>query len=428
MTSLPAPSSVEAEEALIGSILTDGGLYTLVGVHPDDFYIHRHRYIWQAITQLSQRGQSIDIITVQDELDKMNRLKDIGGASGLTKLVTAAADIYSYATYADIVRDKAARRKQITIANGLVQNALNGGVDVASVIDALSDSTNMDRAGRHVSQGLSQLYDTVEERAKNPQDVWGIPSGFLDLDHKTGGIHPEQTLMISGTSGVGKTTLMLQIALNAAKAGRGVAVFEAEMDEQRCIRRLVEIHTRGKVTNRMMLTGHMTDSAWQPYLDAIETIRKLPLYINDDPAIDTAKIRTEVARLKARQNVELICLDYINLLKDRAGDGRDTNENITTKSRRFREVCRSLHVAGLTIQSMTKEGMKATIPHLADMSGPAEVHFGADTIFFLVQDEQEPSLYRLLPAKQRDGDSGSAPIKLVRTGLAFYNAETRHLS
>ena len=151
----------------------------------------------------------------------------------------------------------------------------------------------------------------------------------------------------------------------------------------------------------------------------------LPIYINDDPTIDTAKMRGEIARLKSRVKVDLVGLDYVNLLTDIAGSGNDNYQNTAIKAKRFRSVCREMNVAGLTIQSITKDGMKSLVPHLADMSGPAEVAVGADQVWFLVQDPDKKNMYELVPAKQRDGDRGSGSVSLIRKGLGFENATHR---
>jgi len=416
--------NIEAEESVIGSIILDGGKFSLIDLSPSDFHTQRWGVVWSAFDRLSKQGRAIDYTTTIDELAKHHQLEKVGGVSELTKLLTSVVSSYNVLSYAAIVKENAIKRKQLDIANKIATDTHNGGVDVATVIDMLSETGGGNREGRHIGLGLSDLYDTTELRSKNPRDVWGIPTGFIDLDKRTGGLHKQQTLMISGSPGVGKTTIMLQIALNAAKQKHGVAIFEAEMDEQRVLRRLIEILY--KIPNRAMLTGRM-DGHWSEFTAAIDELNTLSIYINDDPGIDTGKMRGELARLRSHTKIDLVCLDYINLLKDKAGDGRSTNDNIATKARRFREICREMDLSGLTVQSMTKEGMRAIVPNLADMSGPAEVHYGADTIFFLVEDQDTANVYNLLPAKQRDGDSGASFIKLTRTGLSFADMSNKSM-
>jgi len=408
--------NTDAESGLLGSVIVDGNLYPLIELEMDEFYIHRHQWIWEAMGNVNTKGIFIDHLTVQQELDRMGKLHEIGGVAYLTDLISRSAFSSQAMSYAAIVKENAGRRKQLEIANLLAVGAQNGGADIAKIIDSLSETGGTERQGRMMAAGLVDLYESVKERSNDPKDTWGIPTGFTDLDKRTGGLHRQQTLMISGDPGVGKTTLMLQIALNAAIAGYGVAVFEAEMDEQRTLRRLVEIQYG--IPNRAMVTGRM-DNHWESLTEGIETLSKVPLFLNDDPGITTAKMRGELARLRARHKIDLVCLDYINLLNDVAGDGRSTNDDIALKAKRFRNICREMNLAGLTVQSMTKEGMKSLVPHLADMSGPAEVHYGADTVFFLTSEPDHNNVYNLLPAKQRDGDGGNGAIKLVRVGLPF---------
>ena len=418
---VPVLSNTDAEQSVLGVCMMDD-IYPTLNIGKTDFYIHRHRFIWAAFEKLHGDGYAIDTITVVDELERQKTLHEIGGPAYINQLVASVMSFSAIQSHAKLIKELASKRNQIEIANSIAHGAWNGGVDIANVIERLSETSNATRQGRMAKHGLVDLYDEVEERAKNPIDVWGIPTGFIDFDNMTGGLHKQQTVIIPGSPGAGKTTWMLQAALHAAESGFGVAIFEAEMDEARALRRLIELKYR--IPNRAMVTGRM-DGHWSTFTAAVDELSNLPIYINDDPTIDTAKMRGEIARLKSRVKVDLVGLDYVNLLTDIAGSGNDNYQNTAIKAKRFRSVCREMNVAGLTIQSITKDGMKSLVPHLADMSGPAEVAFGADQVWFLVQDPDKKNMYELVPAKQRDGDRGSGSVSLIRKGLGFENATHR---
>jgi len=414
-------ASVESEEAILGCVLINASIYPLTTLQPGDFFIHRWGWVWAAFRNLHKKEMGIDFLTVTEELDSMEKLAQVGGVAEISKLLNAVPTSINWESYETIIKDKSTRRNHLETANFIAHGAHNGGVDVGTAIDMLS-SVAIDNKGRLISGGVSDLYDTVGERAKDPKDIWGIPTGFIDLDKMTGGLHYQQNTMISGDPGVGKTTIMLQIALQVALAGHGVAIFEAEMDEQRCIRRLVELYTKGKVTNRMMITGRIPDEAWSIFIHATEQITALNIYINDDPGISTTDIRAEVMRQKAERKIDLVCLDYLDLLSDIDGDGRSSNANAAIKAKRFRQVIRETKTAGLSIQDMTKSGMEATTKELHHMSGPSKIHYGADNIFFMTKSDTENAVYRLLGAKQRDGDTDMNSVALVRNGLGFESA------
>ena len=401
------PHNREAEEALLGSFLINPELLRCVPVHPDDFYIQRHKFIYEAM----QDVKALDLVTLSSELESRGYLGEVGGSAYLTGLLTASADSYNAEHYADIVREKASRRRDLQIANLIAKGSYNGGIDRASIIDQLTRNAPVNGAASPLRDSLGGFVEMVEERAKDPRDMWGVSTGLPDVDRLTGGLHPQQTTMIVGSPGVGKTTMMLQWALHAAVEGHSVAVYELEMDlKPRLLSRLIMMLTG--VPYRAMMSGRMEDH-WKDFYSAIEKLDLMnKLFVSDNPVMSSMDVRADVARLKANYQIDYVALDYLNLLTDSDGDSK--NDNTTNKAVRFRQTCREFDVVGLTVQSVNKEGMKSVIPSLADMSGPAEVAFTADTVFFLVKDPDKPMMYKLLPAKQRDGDMGSGAIDLIQ--------------
>lgn len=407
MTDTPQLFSRTAEDALLGAILIDPQQFHTLTVKPDDFQIERNRTVWEAFIDTIKAGREIDIITVYDEI--VSKGRDIGGPSYLSALITGVPASYNAEHYADIVTDYARRRNDVRIANLIAQGAYGEGVDRAKVIDMLTHNTSVDQGAVSIGSLLNGFYTGIEERAKHPADIWGMSTGLKSLDRATGGLHSQQTTMMAGSPGVGKTTLLLQIILNATRHGHVASIYELEMDADRLIGRLVSMITG--VPIRDMKTGRM-ENHWENFNKGIEIIESLPMYICDNPVMNTSQIRADVARIKATHGVELVGLDYLNLLTDK--DSGEKNDDTTAKAVRFRQICREFKVSGISVQSITKEGMKSVIPSLADMSGPAEVGFTADNVFFLVGDQGDETKFNLLPAKMRDSDSGRKPIELIK--------------
>jgi replicative DNA helicase len=402
--------NVEAESAVLGAVLIapDETIPTLT-LKPEDFYIHKNRYVWEAVSRLSTKRVAVDVLTLSDELERSGHLQEIGGPAYLTSLTISAPSSLNAEHYAGIVQDYARRRQDVEIANLIAKGAYNGGVDRAKVIELLTTNTGIDRGAVPVGDLLGAFYSNVEERSKNPKDVWGIPSGLPTVDKATGGWQSHTATMIAGSPGVGKTTLLLQVILEAAKRGHNSAIYELEMDNERLIGRIVSMLTG--VPIRDMKSGRM-ENHWENFNRGIEILERLPLYISDNPVMNSMQVRADVARLKNVNGIELIGLDYLNLLTDK--DNGDRNGDSIDKAVRFRSICREFAVAGISVQSVTKEGMKNVLPVLADMSGPAEVGFTADNVFFLVQEQDSQTDFNLLPAKLRDGDTGRAPIRLLK--------------
>lgn len=401
--------SQEAETSVIGAVMIDPNVLHTLPLKHEDFYIVKHQWIWEAVRRLSDKRLAVDILTVCDELEREGKLAEVGGPAYLTGIVSQTPTSLSAEDHARIVLDYSRRRNDVEIANLIAQGAHNGGVDRAKVIDMLTRNTGMDRGAAPIGMMLNDFYTEVEERSKSPRDVWGIPSGLSTLDKTIGGWQAQQTTMIAGSPGVGKTTLLLQFVLESAKRNTPTAVYELEMDANRLIGRIVSMLTGVPIRN--MKTGRMDDH-WRNFNDGIEQLEGLPLYICDNPVMNTMQVRADVARLKNTMGVEFVGLDYLNLLTD--NDSDDRNGNTTDKAVRFRSICREFRVAGVSVQSVTKEGMRAILPTLADMSGPAEVSFSADNVFFFVQDKDKAENFQLLPAKLRDGDMGRAPINITK--------------
>ena len=411
------PHSMTAEESVIGAVLIDAEWLAMVALQSDAFYIYRHRFIWSAILSVRDRGMAVDYTTVCAELDQRGQLAEIGGAGALYDLMARSTGLDNIDSHAEVIRQMATRRRYIDLAGTIAKQAMNGGVDEAAAIEVLTSHSKGNRDGRHIAEGLTDLEIAIIERMNNPLEVWGIPFGFKDLDKRTGGMQKEQVFLLSGESGTGKTTIMLQAALSAAKAGHGVAIFEKEMSEARTLRRLIEIDCG--VPNRAMLSG-LSAEQLTAFKAAKARLKRLPIYINDDPVSTTADLRGVIARARTKMPIDAAYLDYLGLLGDMAPGNQ--NDYDQTKAMRFREMCREMVVAGFAIQDMVKaEGA----PRLQNMSGGAKVRFGADVVYFIVQDTDNPHLHYLTPAKERDGDSDKKPVALMRPGLAFVDATAR---
>lgn len=411
MTDLPqsqmVPHNREAEEALLGSVLIDGSIMALLDLKPEDFYIHRYGWVYQAFLDLSERGVAIDFITVTNELEETGKLEEFGGMSKLTALLDRPATFLHAQDYAEIIIDNAVKRRALRVANKLAKGVYDNSLDFAEIIGDLTKAQRVKGEALHISHYLSELYDDVQERAGDPKAIWGIPTGFPDLDKRIGGLQTQETLYLSAPPGAGKSILAMQTARNASK-NVPVAIFSFEMSAVRLLRRILSAETG--VSVRAMRTGWM-DNKWDDFNKGIVTLEKLPIYISDIYGMTTASVRAEVAKLKARHGIKVIVVDYLNRLLDSDSEGE--LENTKQKARRMQSLCREFDVAGIIIQSMTKEGMKAAVLKLDHMSGPADVAHEGDSVFLLQKDDDVVGQVNLLPAKLRDGDMGTKPIELL---------------
>lgn len=407
------PHNREAEEAVIGSVMINPDVYAEAGLRAEHFYITRNAFIWTAFDRLNDRGKPIDFLTVSAELDDMGRLDEIGGPSYLTAVLSAVPTSLNADEYAEIVREKWTARIRLQIANALAAKSYSGDLDIARELDALTKSHAIKRGAAVLHDDLAELVDIVAAREANPGDKWGVRTGLPDFDNMTGGLQPQEVTLIAGKPEAGKTTLMLQMALEAARSGSGVAIYELEMDKKNILMRLITL--LGGPTRKEMMRGKIPDEKKDAYWAAVQTLDKLPLYISDNPTMTTMQVGADLARLQATRKIDLVCLDYLDLLAD--SDGKDSIEKSILRSRRFRQVCRERNVSGLSVQSLNKAGIAADNPGLADVSGPGGVLFDADQIFILTTSADKRD-GKLSPVKMRYGENRGI-IPLVRDGMRF---------
>ena len=379
-----------AEAALLGALMIDPGLIVEQDLEADDFYIQRHSWIYEAMQALSRRGVLPDIVTLAEELETRAHLGEIGGMSYLFNLSTQTPSSLGSGQYAGIVRDYAQRRRAVQVANQLARAAhnLETPLDNAAgeVIEALTRGIRPKTGAQHISHYVDDLADVIEERAENPDAVWGIPTGILDYDKATGGLQPGEVAYIAGEPGVGKSILSMQMGFNMGRAGDPGAIYSLEMQGRQVVQRALSAAAR--IETRKLKTGQLDDRDWPLLTHAIEEMRGLPVYLCDEANLTTTALRADLARLKARHGIKWFVLDYLYLMAD--GDGRmEDTERTALLARRIKGLCQELGLAGITVNSVTKDGMDTSKASKKSVRGSGEVVHAADVIGNLLPHQPE---------------------------------------
>lgn len=386
MTTIVAPTlyNEEAEEAVIGAVLISQDLRDYEDLRPDDFYIHRFRHIWEAIMSLDKRKIGVDILTLCDELEKKGRLVEIGGPAKITGIINNTPSSLYGASYAKIIKDYAYRRLLVNTAQEMVKvahNSQNVEAEIAEIIERLSKQQSVGDGAAHWSDAIGKLYDEVEERSKNPKDIWGIPTGIKDFDAITGGLQPGEIFLLGGEPGIGKSKLSLQMGVNMGLAGHPGVIYSLEMRKMQVTRRAIS--SIGKINTQKLKSGKLDSSDWEAFTRAIEVASQAPIFLCDAANLTTAKMRSDLARLVKRENVEWFVLDYLFLMADGDGSLNDT-ERTAALSRRLKQITLEFGLAGITVTSVTKEGMGGdSKPTQKNVRGSGQVPHDADIIGFL---------------------------------------------
>jgi len=388
--------NVEAEEAVLGAALINPQVLIDIDLRFDDFYLHKHQMIWQAMQSLSQRKISPDMLTLTDELSKLGKLKEVGGAAYLAGLHNATPSSLRAEEYAGIVRDKAQRRRIVQISQTLVTAVHKGSGElageIANAVDQLTRDTRPKAAAQQFSVFLTQLFDDVTDRYNNPRDMWGIPTGFADYDKATGGGQPGEVLYIAGEPGIGKSILAMQMGVNmACKQVPGV-IYSLEMREMQVSRRIVSAWA--EIETRKLKSGRMEAEEWSKFSNAVDALATIPLWLSPEPNLTTTSLRSDIARLKARYDIKWFVVDYMFLMAD--GDGKmDDNTRTALLSRRIKAIANEFQLFGITVNSVTKEGMDTLggTPGKRMLRGSGQVIHDADIVAFLVNHIPDKSKY-----------------------------------
>jgi replicative DNA helicase len=438
-TSTAVPHSREAEEAVVGAVFINSEVYYDIAqfLSSDDFYIHRHKWIWDCFTRLHEQRIPIDLLTVSDELDRRGQLSEIGGPAYLTSLVNQVPSSLNAESYGRIVEGYSVRRKMINAANQIASIAYNERTSVDDVMDEAEKAVfNVsERRLKHdlqpISSVLSEYYDRIDDLAKRPDDIHGVPTGFVDLDKLLTGLQPSDLLIIAGRPGQGKTGFLLSIAKHAGLVHKKhVAIFSLEMSNEQVVQRLIAQETG--IDSQRLRTGRLQDQEWPLFTHAIEVFGDTHIYLDDTPAITPLQLRTKCRRLHMEFGLDLIIIDYLQLM---GGDTRNDNrvQEVSYISRNLKILARELNVPVLTAAQLSRavEQRSDKRPVLSDLRESGSLEQDADIVMFIYRPDQyekdtvKQNVAEIIIAKHRNGPVGSVEL-VFRSALAkFENAATR---
>ena len=425
------PHNREAEEATIGSVLIDPfALNTLAFLNPADFFIIRHRWIWEAFLSLKEKGLEIDLVTVSDEMERAGNLAEAGGPAYLTSLVNQVPSALNAENYGRVVQEYSVRRKMIDAANETAKLAYDTETNIVTAhaearrrLDAAYNGNEADFDTIH--DLIAQDYDRIDARARG-EDEEVIPTGFYDLDAlMDGGMRGGNLILWAGRPGMGKTAGMLDIALYAAFTHKKrVATFSLEMSNEQITRRLI---CKFGISMSSVRTGRLKETEWPLYTNAVDALAQTEIFMNDISDIMPNQIRAKCHGLKSRHGLDLVIVDYIGLMGN--GEGENRNQELSYISRELKKTARELNVPFLVGAQLNREIEKRSDkrPVLSDLRDSGSLEQDADAVIFLYRpneaDKDKPRQeISLLLEKQRDGKVGAIPLIFNGPLMKFENA------
>lgn len=426
---------------MIGAVLINPETYYDVAqfLREDDFYIHRHRWIWHVFTRLHEQRVPIDFLTVSEELDQLGQLAETGGPAYLTALINNVPTSLHAAAYGHIVEETAVRRKMLAAANDIARLAYKEELGVEEVMNEAEKAIfgvserRLTRDLQPIQEVLSEYYDRIDQLMRRGEDTYGVPSGFIDLDRLLGGMQPSDFLIIAGRPGTGKTAFMLSAAKNAAQTHKKhVAIFSLEMANEQLVQRLIAQET-GIDTHRLR-TGQLGEDEWPLFAHAIEVLGDTRIFLDDTPGLTPIQLRTKSRRLHMEFRLDLVLVDYLQLM---SGGMRIENrvQEVSHISRNLKMLARELNVPVLAAAQLSRavEQRADKEPQLSDLRESGSLEQDSDVVMFIHRpdlydkDSLKQNVATIKIAKHRNGPTGNVEL-IFRNNLAkFENAATRNI-
>ncbi len=429
------PQNAEAEQSVLGAILLDNQALNnvLEVLEAKNFYSEGHRKIFSAIIELSDRSEPTDLITLTNILKNKKQLDSVGGAVYLASLVDNVPSAANVSHYAKIVKEKAVLRQLIGTATGILKNSYEAGTDVDQVLDEAEHaifeiSENKIRPSFYQLKNIiKDSFKTIERLYENKNLITGVPTGFERLDDLTSGLQKSDLIIIAGRPSMGKTAFALNLASHAAvEMGLPVAVFSLEMAKEQLALRMLAADA--KVDSQRLRRGLIGETDWPKLTAAASRLPEAPIFIDDTPAITVLEMKAKARRLKAENGLELVVLDYLQLM--RAGGRKDSREQeISEISRSLKALAKELNVPVIALSQLNRKVEDRTNrrPQMADLRESGAIEQDADVIAFIYRDEvynksednPEKGIAEIIIGKQRNGPVGTVKVAFLERYTSF---------
>lgn len=433
------PHSIEAESSVLGGLLLDNGAWDRMGdlLVDGDFYRYEHKLIYAAIGTLINASKPADVITVFEQLQNLGKAEDVGGLVYLNSLAQYVPSASNIRRYAEIVRERSILRKLVSAADEIATEAFNPqGKAVDKILDEAEQKIfNIGEEGSRMKQGFQgmhtlvvDLLDRVTEMADNPNDITGVPTGFVDLDRMTSGFQAGDMIVLAARPSMGKTAFAINIAEHVAlNEGLPVAVFSMEMGAAQLAVRIVG--SIGRIDQGHLRTGKLTDEEWPRLTEAIEKLRTISLHIDETPGLTTSELRANSRRLaRTCGQLGLIVVDYLQLMSvSSAMNDENRATAVGEISRGLKMLAKELKCPVIALSQLSRgvESRTDKRPMMSDLRESGAIEQDADVIMFIYRDDyydknsKEPGVAEVIISKQRNGPTGTVKLAFLKSITKF---------
>lgn len=437
----PIPANMDAEMSTLGSILIDAeAIYKIVHLlMPVDFYREKHAWLYEAMLALYSRREPIDFVTLAEELGRMGRLEEIGGPAFITEVMDRIPTAIYIEHYAKIVEEKSLRRRLMAAGSKVVTLAYDESIPVDDAINAAEQSIygvserriHKELVPLHASMG--SVVDRIEFLNRNA-GIMGIPTGFADLDRMLGGLQRSDLILLGGRPGMGKSSFGFSIAKNAAqRVGAKVAVFSLEMSNEQLVQRLLSMETG--INSHALRMGALSEDEWPLLLEGANILAQTSIYIDETPGATIHDIRTKSRRLHAEHGLDVILIDYVQIMGSTGDTGRMENrqQELSYISRSLKGLARELNVAVVALCQLSRavESRLDKRPMMSDLRESGSLEQDADVVLFIyredyyIPDSDRQNIADILVSKHRHGETGTVSLFFRKDLTQFRDLEIK---
>jgi len=432
------PSDIEAEQAVLGSMLTDKDavIAAIEVLKPEDFYREDNKTIYTAILSLYNRAEPIDIITLKSELTSMGKFDSIGGLEYLAELPEKVPTTANVDKYIKIVEEKAILRSLIKTANEIITLGYDPTEEVENIMDSaekkifdIMQSKNQ-KGYTPIKDILVETFAQIEQLYNQKQHITGVPTGFADLDYKTAGLHGSELILIAARPAMGKSAFALNIATNAAvRAKTPVAIFSLEMSKEQMVNRI--LCSEAMVDSNKVRTGKLDEQDWGKLASALGPLSESEIYIDDTPGISVMEIRAKCRKLKLEKNIGLVVIDYLQLIQGSNKRNGSREQEISEISRSLKILAKEIDVPVIALSQLSRavEQRPDHRPMLSDLRESGAIEQDADIVMFLYRDDyynedsEKKNVAEVIMAKHRAGSTGTVELLWLGNYTKFVNID-----
>lgn len=435
------PHSIEAEQSVVGAMLMDRDAITTASeiICGDDFYQTAYGVIFDSVVELFNEGKPVDLITLQNRLKEKDVPEEISSLEFVRDLLAAVPTSANVKYYAEIVAEKSTLRKMIKmneeIANAcyLAKEPVEAIMERTEkkVFELVQNRNNGDFVP--IKQVVLNALEKIEKSSKSKGTVTGIPTGFIDLDYKTSGLQPSDLILVAARPSMGKTAFVLNIAQHVAfRQNKTVAIFSLEMSKEQLVNRLFSLESY--VDAQLLRTGNLKDSDWEKLIEGAGIIGRSNLIIDDTPGISISEMRSKCRKYKLEHNLELIIIDYLQLMSGSVGGRSESRQQeISDISRSLKALARELHVSVISLSQLSRavEQRPDHRPMLSDLRESGAIEQDADVVMFIYRDDyynkdtEHVNEAEIIIAKQRNGPIGTVTLTWLPQYTKFANSQRK---